>query len=177
MRCITLTGPSGVGKTAIAKALVERYHFNYPRSAVTRPRRSGEDNVEYEFLTVDEWWDWHGQDRFCEWTNYRGHMYGMMRESFDKYDRLVAVLDRNGTRQIQEEYGAAVTSFLVLPPNVNALYERLRGRGDDEASILERLKDVYEEMRVTSQFDHIIVNRYLNPAVIDVMRVVWEEWT
>ena len=176
-KILCLTGPSGTGKTAIAKVLVEKFGFAYPRSAVTRPRREGEDNAEYEFLSVDEWWDWHEIGRFVEWTSYRGNMYGMMAESFDgRHDKLVAVLDRNGTQQIQDQFADDVKSVLVLPPNVQALVDRLTARGDAPESVSARLENVYEEMRVTPQFDYVFVNTWLAGVVGEINAYIIKEW-
>ena len=148
--------------------MVEQWGFYHPRSAVTRPRRPGEDNVEYEFETIQGWKRREANGEFVEKTEYRGHLYAMLRESFEQHEKLVAVLDRNGLQQIRDAFPGRVTSILLLPPNVASLKGRLVARGAKHKEIQERLANVYTEMTPSDMFDEIMVNKRIGLVIAEI---------
>ena len=175
INCITVTGPSGSGKTTLARWLVEERGFKVPRSAVTRAKRAGEDNAEYEFVTPDEWWQLHDAGKLIEWTAYKDNMYGMFRSEFESYPKMVAVLDRNGLAQIRAALPDRVFSVLLLPPSLAALRRRMSARGDDPKRIEVRLIGAVAETELDEMFDYVVVNDSIHGACRKVY-AAWEAW-
>ena len=175
VQCITISGPSGCGKTTLARWLVEERGFKVPRSAVTRARRAGEDNAEYEFMTPDEWWRLHDAGELIEWTAYKDNMYGMFRSEFESHPRMVAVLDRNGTQQIRAALPDRTFSVLLLPPSLASLRRRMSARGNSYSEIKSRMADAVRETQLDEMFDYVVVNDSIHGACRKVY-AAWEAW-
>ena len=176
VQCITITGPSGCGKTTIARWLVDERGFKVPRSAVTRPRREGEDNAEYEFMSTRDWERHDAAGDFIERTVYAGHHYAMLRSEFESHPRMVAVLDRNGVRQIRAALPGSTFSVLLLPPSLATLRHRMSARGDSPERVDSRLEGVWAETILGPEFDLVVVNGSLHAACRCVY-TGWERWS
>jgi guanylate kinase len=171
---VVISGPSGVGKTTIAKAVRDRLDGVLSVSATTRPRspqeREGED---YHFVTEPAFDAMVRDDAFLEHACVFGrHRYGTPRGPVDdalKRGRLVILeIDVQGALQVRRAAPHALMLF-VMPPSEEALLRRLRGRArDDEAAIQRRFAEAKREIDVARRsdaYDAFIVNDDLETAM------------
>lgn len=137
---VIVSGPGGVGKGTIVEALVARDERLWlSRSWTTRGRRDGERHDAYHFVSRDEFEDRIANSGFLEWTSFLGNYYGTpLPEAIDGRD-LVLEIEVDGARQVKLLHPDAVLVFL-LPPSRLEQQRRLRGRGDAEDKVEERLR-------------------------------------
>jgi guanylate kinase len=176
-----VSGPSGVGKSSIIRevmALLEG--LAYSVSHTSRKPRPGEmDGREYHFVARDDFRRMIGQGGFAEWAEVYGDYYGTsILEVEQKIERgldLIMDVDVQGAANIRSRFRDCVLIF-VLPPSMDALAGRLKGRGaDDEASMTRRLEKAAREMENASWYDYIIVNQELNRAADELASIVKAE--
>ena len=175
---VVLAGPSGAGKTTIARALVEEeMDFAFSVSATTRPRRGQEvDGEDYWFLSREEFQDRVGKGEFAEWAEVHGQLYGTPLSSLSQAGaggrHIILDIDVQGAARIREAVPEALLLF-ILPPSVDVLISRLRGRGTEgEEAIRHRLTTSLEELEAADFFDFFIVNQDLNEAIAEVRELV-----
>ena len=174
---IVITGPSGVGKTTIIKALMETDpNLKYSVSLTTRkPRHNEKHGVDYNFIGIDEFKEKIKKDELAEWSEVYGKYYGRSKQELDElssnYDVLVGI-DVQGAMKLQEVYPHGIFIF-ILPKSEEALDAQLRGRGtDDELSIKTRLDAAMDEMRKANNFDYNVVNDIVDKAVREIQSIV-----
>ena len=174
---LVVTGPSGVGKGTLISALCRHFpDLRLSVSATTRPPRSGErDGREYHFLTPEEFERRVQAGEFLEHAEYAGNRYGTLRSEVER-GPVVLEIEVQGARQVREALPAAVQVF-IAPPSVEALRERLLGRGTDSPDgIRARLAQAEEELRAKDEFQHVVVNDDLGRAaaeLIDLVATIW----
>ena len=175
---VILSAPSGGGKTAIAKQLLQqRSDLGYSVSATTRPPRAGEaDGRDYYFLSPDEFRARVGRGEFAEWAEVHGRMYGTLRSEVQRVlssgRHVVMDIDVQGARQFAAAYADAVTIF-VLPPAVSVLVGRLIARkSEDPESFRRRLKSARMELGCVDEYQYVVVNDVLDHAVAQVSTVI-----
>ncbi len=170
-----ITGPSGVGKGTLIRALLERFpELALSVSATTRePRPGEEDGVDYHFLSPEDFQRRLDAGEFLEWAEYAGNRYGTLRSEIDRVDGpLVLEIDVQGARQVRDALPAAVQVF-IAPPSEEALRTRLVGRGADRPEQIERrLAVASEELAARDEFEHVIVNDRLDDAVKELVELV-----
>src|SRR5579862_196977 len=168
---LVITGPSGVGKGTLIAALRERHpEIALSVSATTRPPRAGEqDGVAYHFLTEAEFDRRLARGEFIEHATYAGHRYGTLRAELERRTRggapVVLEIELQGARQIRAALPDAVAIF-IAPPSLEALRERLRARGQDDADgVAQRLAIARREVAARDEFPIVIVNGDLEHAI------------
>ena len=174
-----VTGPSGVGKGTVIRALLERLPgFGLSVSATTRRPRPGEvDGRDYHFLTPEEFEDRLRRGEFLEHATYAGNRYGTLRSELDRpLEGLVLEIELQGARQVREALPDAVRVF-IAPPSEDALRERLVGRGlDSREQVDSRLAAAHEELAARSEFEHVVVNDQVERAVQELEGLVATMW-
>ena len=162
-RLVVVSGPSGVGKTTVCNLLLDRPEFERVITATTRaPRGDEKDGVDYHFLdrpTFDQWID---EDRFLELAEVYGNRYGSPRagaEAILAAGRFPLLnIDVQGAASLKAS-GLACTRVFLLPPSMEELETRLRGRGTDDAeTVARRLQIAHDEMARQGEFDLCVVN-------------------
>jgi guanylate kinase len=173
-----VTAPSGAGKTTLVHAVLEREPgLALSISYTTRAPRPGEvDGRDYRFVGKEEFLRLRDGGELLEWAEVHGNYYGTSRtwiETQLQQDRDVLLeIDWQGARQVRRMFPHAVSIF-ILPPSLEALEARLRGRGtDSEATIARRLAAAREEMRHVEEFDYVIINDRLERAIDELTAVV-----
>lgn len=176
---IVLAAPSGTGKTTIARSLVDGSdRFVFSVSATTRPRREHErDGVDYHFLSREAFQAMRDEGELVEWAEVHGHLYGTLRraliEPAERGEQVVLDIDVQGARQLKESVPEAILVF-ILPPSVEVLVERLRGRGtEQESEVLRRLTHARAELAAAGDFDFAVVNEHLVEAVAEVKDIAF----
>ena len=173
-----ITGPSGVGKGTLIRALRERVpELELSVSATTpRPRPGEMQVVDYHFLSGDEFARRVAAGDFVEHAEYSGRRYGTLREELDGKAAgghpVVLEIEVQGARQVRETMPEALQIF-IAPPSDEALRARLVGRGTDDAEEVERrLAVAKEELQARDEFAEVVVNDRLEDAVGELERIV-----
>ena len=136
-KLIVFTGPSGTGKGTILSEVLKRDdRLRVSVSATTRQPREGEQHgVHYWFLSKEDFEERIAQDAFLEHACYVGNHYGTLEqpvnEQLEAGNDVVLEIEVQGAMQIHEKRPDAVMIF-VAPPSMQALSERLHGRGDEK---------------------------------------------
>ena len=173
-----VSGPSGVGKDSVVKKLRE----NHPEiaktvSATTRAPRPGEqEGVDYYYRTEDEFRKLLAEDQIVEHNFYNKNYYGTLRSEVNRHldagRMVVLVIDVHGAANIKRMYPDANTIFL-LPPSIEELERRLRGRGtEDEASVERRLDEARNELSIKDTYDQQLVNRDVDTCAEELYQMM-----
>lgn len=180
-KVFVITGPSGVGKGTLIRALRERVpELELSVSATTRQPRTGErDGVAYHFLDSAEFDRRVAAGKFVEHARYAGNRYGTLRSELERrLDAGVPVvleIELQGARQIRASMPEAVQVF-IAPPSFDELQARLSGRGTDAPEqIARRLETARAELAAQSEFQHVVVNGELDAAIDDLVGIVRDE--
>ncbi|MCK9236317.1 MAG: guanylate kinase [Acholeplasmataceae bacterium] len=179
---IVLSGPSGVGKGTVRKALFQlpNHDLVYSVSMTTRPPRAGEvDGVDYYFVSKKEFLDRIENDGFLEWAEFVGNYYGTPKDKVEEQlmegKEVVLEIEVEGALQVREIMKDAVFIFLV-PPGKKALYDRLNVRGtESETIVLERMQKAESEFSLAHKYDYIVVNDEVNNAADRIMAIIRAE--
>ena len=177
-RIIIISAPSGAGKGTVIERLMERCpQLVFSVSATTREPRIGEREGEsYFFMTRERFLEMLKRDEFLEYAEYVGEFYGTPKKPI--YDNLecgknvLLDIEVQGARQVIAKAPDAVTIF-IIPPDMQELERRLRGRGTDtEAKLTARLERARIEIEEKTNYDHIVVNDYVPRAVEEIMSII-----
>lgn len=168
-----VSGPGGVGKGTIVNALVARdSRLWLSRSWTTRAQRPGELDAAYVFTDRAAFERRIEQGGFLEWTNFLGNYYGTPTPDPDPEHDVVLEIEVDGARQVKALHPEAVLIF-VLPPSREEQQRRLRGRGDPEDKVDERLQKAVDEEPVGLAIaDHVVVNDDLDRTVEEMMQII-----
>jgi guanylate kinase len=177
-RVFVITGPSGVGKGTLIRALLERVpELELSVSATTRRPRPGEtQGVDYWFMSDEEFQQRIDAGDFVEWAEYSGRRYGTLRSELERRTQsgipVVLEIEVQGARQVREAMPEAVQIF-IAPPSLDALRVRLVGRGtDDPEDVERRLRVADEELQARDEFAHVVVNDRLEDAASRLEAIV-----
>ena len=173
-----LSGPSGVGKSSLrAKVRKEFPRLAYSISYTTRPPRHGEaEGRDYHFVSKDTFLAMREAGAFVEWAIVHGNYYGTSGDRLEKqlneYGDVLLEIDVQGARQVKARFPQACFIF-VLPPDREALEERLLKRGTEQGEDIEtRLENAMEELLEASWYDYLIINDDLDEAVEALKAVI-----
>jgi len=179
---VVISGPSGVGKGTVRRALfeMENHDLVYSVSMTTRPPRPGEvDGVDYYFVSKETFEKRIKENKFLEWAEFVGHYYGTpldkVEEQLDRGKEVVLEIEVAGALQVREQMKDAVFIFLV-PPGKEALYQRLMARGtEDESIVRKRMQKAEKEFTLAHKYDYIVVNDEVNNAADRIMAIIRAE--
>jgi guanylate kinase len=176
-----VSAPSGTGKTTLVERLVQVVpNLRMSRSYTSRPMRPGErDGVDYNFISRERFDAMVREGAFLEWATVFGHAYGTSAADTEALlaagQDVVLVIDVQGARQVRSRVIETVGIF-VLPPSAAVLEQRLRGRSkDSEEQIRRRLGVACREVGEYTQYEYVVINDELEPAVERLTAVVRAE--
>ena len=176
-----VSSPSGGGKTSLVKALLEAEpDVRLSVSHTTRPARSGEaDGRDYHFVSREAFERMATAGEFLESAEIYGNRYGtsqkwIERERAAGRDVLLEI-DWQGAQQVRRLVPGTVSIF-VLPPSLEVLESRLKGRAKDSAEVIaRRLTAAREEMSHAPEYDYVIINEEFSRAALDLRSIVRAE--
>ncbi len=179
---LSLSSPSGAGKTTIAKRLLEsEENLTVSVSATTRTRRPGEeDGKDYHFVDQTGFETLIGQAALLEYAKVFDHYYGTPRAPVEQALRqgrdVLFDIDWQGTQQIRDQMNKDLVSIFILPPSIAELERRLRARAQDsDAVIARRMAKNADEIRHWHEYDYVIVNHDLDDSVAQVRTILHAE--
>ena len=179
-KLFVISGASGVGKGTVLKAAMEkRDDLIFSVSATTRDPRPGEiDGVHYYFITKEKFEEMIARKEFIEYDNHAANYYGTPRGQMDeKLSRGHVLLDiePNGAKLVKEACPDATLIF-IMPPDMQELERRLRGRGDTpEEQIRMRLERAVWEMDQRSWYDYVVTNDTAERCADEILTIIAQE--
>jgi guanylate kinase len=176
-----VSSPSGGGKTSLVKALLESEpEVGLSVSHTTRPSRPGEVNGrDYHFITPPEFERMLQAGEFLESAVIYGNRYGTSQkwiesERAEGHDVLLEI-DWQGAQQVRRLMRQVVSIF-ILPPSLEVLESRLKGRGQDSAeTIARRLAAARDEINHVAEYDYVIINDDFTRAALDLRSIIRAE--
>ena len=180
-KLIVISGPSGAGKsTVVFKAIEGREDFCFSTSVTTRKPRPGEvDGREYFFVDPDRFKEMVANDELLEHAEYVANSYGTPRayveEKLAAGMNVLLDIEVQGARQIHEKKPDAVMIF-IIPPSLEELEKRLRGRGTDTDRAIEaRLIRARQEYQEADFYDYLIINDDAGKAAEELSAIILAE--
>jgi guanylate kinase len=180
---IVISGPSGVGKDAILNRMKEKgYPFEFMVTVTTRKKRTSErDQVDYHFISENEFQDLLNQNGLLEWAQVYGNWYGVpkapVKDALTRHKDIVIKVDVQGAATIKKILPEALFIF-VAPPSFEELSNRLTRRSTESASDLEvRLQKASHEMEQICNFDYVVMNHFqkLDKAIEQILAIITAE--
>lgn len=172
-----VSAPSGTGKTTLVERLVgQMAGLTISRSYTSRAARTGEtDGVDYNFVTRARFEAMVARGEFLEWADVFGNLYGTSVADtellLESGRDVVLVIDVQGARTVRHR-GMETTAIFVMPPSLEVLEQRLRGRSQDsESAIRERLRIARQEVVSYVEYDYVVINDEL-VATVDGLRSI-----
>jgi guanylate kinase len=176
-KLVVISGASGVGKgTVLGIMMKKREDLKFSVSATTRPPRPSEtDGVHYYFVTKEQFEDMIATGQMLEYSAHAANYYGTPRAQAEEKMRTGSVLldiEPNGAGQVKKAAPDAVLVF-IMPPSMEELERRLRGRGDtSEEQIAIRLDRAKWEMEQRHWYDHVVVNDVPETCAEEVLKII-----
>ena len=176
-----VSAPSGAGKTTLVSGLIAadpgvRKSVSY---TTRKPRPGEETGRDYHFISAEAFERMRAEGEFLETAQVHGNFYGTSRRAVESETAagvdVLLEIDWQGAAQIRKLYPDAVAIF-ILPPSIEALEKRLRGRGQDSTeTIARRVAAARGEISHIGEFDYVIINDEFNRAAQDLISIIRAE--
>lgn len=178
---VILSGPSGSGKDTVLDC-INRNDVPIQRSVSMTTREKREDEVDgkdYYFVTREYFEKQIAEKKMLESAVYSSNYYGTPKGPVDRWldegKTVVLKIEVQGAEKIKKMYPKSVSIF-IMPPSMQILEKRLRGREtDSEESILMRLDAALGEMQSAEKYDYIVFNDVLEDTVDDICAIIKAE--
>jgi guanylate kinase len=179
-KLVIISAPSGAGKTSVVKHLLDSgLNLSFSISATTRPLRGSEkDGVDYYFITVQEFKKKINNNEFVEWEEvYEDLFYGTLKSELERIwesgHNVLFDVDVKGGINLKNKFGTNAIAIFIMPPSVIELENRLVKRGTDTIDKIRiRVEKAKDELKLSNQFDNVIVNHQFDRAKEEVLKMV-----
>ena len=172
-----VAGCSGVGKGTLLKLFLERNpQLKLSVSCTTRKPREGEvHGKNYFFISVEEFKKNIENNEFLEWAEFSGNYYGTQKQYIENKLNMgldvILEIEVQGAKQVKEKMPEA-TSIFIMPPSLEDLEARLRGRHtESEEAIQKRLGAAAREIEAGKSFDYRIINDNIEEALTNMQKI------
>ena len=178
-KLIVISGASGVGKgTVLGMMMKKRQDLSFSVSATTRDPRPGEvDGVHYYFISREKFEEMIAGGEFLEYDAHNANYYGTPRAQAEEkraHGPVLLDIEPAGAKQVRETVPEAELIF-IMPPSMEELERRLRGRGDTpEEQIQMRMKRAVWEMEQRFWYDHVVVNDDPERCADEILDIIAE---
>ena len=184
---VAVSGPSGVGKGTVLARVEEIMEKAAPGSVghsisvTTRaPRGSEQDGVEYYFRTKEQFEQMIADGKIVEYDKYVDNYYGTPSEPLvkmmDNGQDILFDITIEGSLALDRKFGDDAITIFILPPSMEVLENRLRGRGTEtEEKIQLRMEQARNEIKRAGEFEYIITNDDLERAAQDILAIIKSE--
>ena len=172
-KLVIISGPSGSGKTSICNLLAKNPKIKQSVSYTTRKPRDGErDGIEYCFIEKSEFKKLVDENKFIEYAEYCGCLYGtsvtIIKEAIDNEEILILAIDVKGALQVIDKMPEAISIFINAPDDETLKLRLKNRRTDDDAVIDKRFIVAKEEMEYSKYYDYCVINDKLDDAVKEI---------
>ena len=164
-KLIVIVAPSGTGKSTLIERLAKEFpEMKWSVSCTTRPIRTGEvHNVNYCFLTKDEFETKIKEDAFIEWaqvhSNYYGTLKSFVHDGLHRGEFLLFDIDVQGADNIKKHFDKDAEIIFIEPPSIEELENRLNKRATDAKEVIAlRVANAKKELKRKNDFDYLIMN-------------------
>lgn len=178
-KLIVIVAPSGTGKSTLIERLSKDFpHIKWSVSCTTRPIRTGEvHNVNYCFISKDEFEAKIKEDAFIEWaqvhSNYYGTLKSFVTEGLNRGEFLLFDIDVQGADNIKKHFGKDADVIFIEPPSVEELEKRLYKRATDAKEVIElRVANAKKELLRKNDFDYLVLNDDVDRAYQKLKQIV-----
>lgn len=179
---VVISGPSGVGKGTVRRALFERENHNleYSVSMTTRKPRVGEvDGKDYFFVSKEDFEQGIKDGRLLEYAEFVNNYYGTpmdyVEERLSVGKEVVLEIEVQGAMQVREKMPDAVFIF-IAPPSRKALRDRITKRATEPEEIInQRMEKAEREFHMAHKYDYIVVNDTVENAADRIMAIIRAE--
>lgn len=162
---IIVSGPSGVGKGTVRDYYMkdESLNLTYSISMTTRQPRQGEvDGVDYIFVTREEFEQKIKEGEFLEWAEFVGNYYGTSLTQVNKLreegKNVILEIEVQGANIVKEKCPDAISIF-IIPPSIEELERRIRGRRSEAEEIIQqRLAKATQELKLVGNYKYVVCN-------------------
>ncbi len=177
-----LSGPSGVGKGTVRKAIMKEKNIRlyYSVSVTTRAPRDDEvDGVDYFFKSKAEFEEMIKNDELLEWAEYVGNYYGTpvgyVKDMLNKGNDVLLEIEVQGAMQVKRKFPDAVFIFL-MPPSLLELKQRITNRGTEAQQLIDhRMSAAKEEMQLMTHYDYVVENDEVDAACRRIKAIICAE--
>ena len=177
-----LSSPSGAGKTTLTKKIAENNkNFTISISHTTRKPRPNEINgKDYQFVSVQEFNNLVKGNNFFEYASIFSNYYGTLKqpvlELLSQGRDVLFDIDWQGTQQLKKVKNLSIVTFFILPPNIQALKERLLNRHEGQEKLIEkRMNKFNEETSHWNEYNYVFVNDDLDTCYKKLLNVMKSE--
>lgn len=176
---VVLSGPSGVGKGTVAKIITEKFKMALSVSCTTRNPREGEvDGKDYFFITREDFLKKIDEDGFLEYSEHFENLYGtpkcFVEKSLAERDVLLEI-DVEGGLTVKKNFPDAVLIMLTSPSKDEIINRLNKRHTESEESIKLRMDRIDYEMKLSKDYDYVVVNDKLPDAVEEISKIIINE--
>jgi len=174
-----LSSPSGAGKTTLTKKIANNNsNFRISISHTTRKPRPNEiDGKDYYFVNDEKFNFLVKKKSFYEYAKIFDHYYGTLKEPVNKFisegKDVLFDIDWQGTNQLKSIKNITLKTFFILPPNIEALKNRLLNRHEGHENLVKkRMNKFNEEISHWNEYNYVVINDNLElcyKRILDLM--------
>ena len=177
-----LSSPSGAGKTTLTKKIAENNkNFTISISHTTRKPRPNEINgKDYQFVSVQEFNNLVKGNNFFEYASIFNNYYGTLKqpvlELLSQGRDVLFDIDWQGTQQLKKIKDLSLVAFFILPPNIQALKERLFSRHKGQEKLIkQRMNKFNDEISHWNEYNYVVVNDDLDECFNKILKIIMSE--